>query len=285
MALEVDEAATGRVSRLRVSAREGLRRRYRRALMKVYRPPLGLPLSLFYRGDRVECPCCGGTFRKFMPVVRPVGPIRDNVRCPDCGSRDRTRRLWLFLERRTNLLSDRLRVLHFAPERIIEKRLTSQPNLDYVSADLSRSRATVKADITDLPFPDDSFDVLLCSHVLEHVEDDRKAMRELYRVLKPAGWAVVMVPISSRRAQTFEDPTIAAPADRERAFGQADHVRIYGRDFKARLEQAGFTVRVEDYARELGEAGARRYGLRSRKPILHVCTKEEDKSAQRRARR
>jgi predicted SAM-dependent methyltransferase len=208
-----------------------------------------------------------------MPTVLPVGPNRPSARCPNCGARDRQRYLWLYLERKTNLLVDDLRVLHFAPERIFEKWLASQPNLDYVSADLERPRAMVKADITDLPFPDDSFDVILCSHVLEHVVEDRAAMRELYRVLRPGGWALVLVPIDFGRSETFEDAAVVAPAERERLFGQADHVRVYGRDFRARLEEAGFTVRVDDYRRELGEASARRYGLRPRKPDLHLCSK------------
>jgi predicted SAM-dependent methyltransferase len=165
-------------------------------------------------------------------------------------------------------------VLHFAPEKRLEQRLAAQPNLDYVSTDLDRPRAMVKADITALPFPDESFDVILCSHVLEHVIDDRQAMAELFRVLKPSGWAVLQVPISRRRSETFEDPTIVAPRDRERLYGQADHVRIYGRDFTARVREAGFTVREEDYGRELGEARARRYGLRPHKVGLHVCSKE-----------
>jgi SAM-dependent methyltransferase len=252
---------------------EWVQRRYRPLLAKLYHPPIRAPLSLLYRGNRVECPCCGGTFRKFMPTIKPVGPNRSNERCPSCGARDRNRHLWLYLVNKTNLLADPLRVLHFAPERVLEKKLKPLPNLDYVSTDLERQRADVKADITDLPFPDDSFDVILCSHVLEHVVEDRKGMRELYRVLKPGGWALVLVPIDSRRDETFEDPTILAPRDRERAFGQADHVRIYGGDFKARLEEAGFTVRVEDHRRELGEARARRYGLRPKNPDLHLCSK------------
>lgn len=210
-----------------------------------------------------------------MPIISAVGPNRPNARCPSCGARDRHRLLWHFLENKTNLLSDRLRILHFAPERALEKKLKRRPNLDYVSTDLDRPRAMVKADITDLPWSDDSFDVILYSHVLEHVVADRKAMSELYRVLKPGGWAVVLVPIDFRRTETFEDPTIVEPRDRERVFGQADHVRIYGRDFKARLERAGFTVTTEDYQRELGEARARRYGLRPRKPELHLCIKHE----------
>lgn len=244
-------------------------------MKKLYRPPLRFPLSLLYRGDCVECPFCGGTFRNFMPVVRPVGPNRASGRCPKCGARARNRHLWLYLKNKTNLLSDHLRVLHFAPERILEKELKSQPNLDYVSADLNRLRATVRADITEIPFPDASFDAILCSHVLEHVADDRKAMCELYRVLKPGGWAVLLVPIDSRRDETFEDPSIVAPRERERLFGLAGHVRVYGRDFPARLEKAGFIVRVEDYRRELGEARALRYGLRPRRPDIYLCSKDE----------
>lgn len=259
----------------RASALEWLQRRYRPYMARLYRPPLGPPLSLFYRGDRVTCPCCGRTARKFMPTVLPVGRNRANARCPNCGARDRQRYLWLYLERKTNLLRDRLRVLHVAPERIFERWLKSQPNLDYVSTDLERSRATVKADITDLPLSDDSFDVILCSHVLEHVVDDRKAMRELYRVLRPGGWALLLVPIDFSRGETFEDPTIVEPADRERLFGQDDHVRVYGRDFTTRLEEAGFTVRVEDFIRELGESEGRKYGLRRRHADLHLCFKDD----------
>jgi SAM-dependent methyltransferase len=243
-------------------------------MARLYRPPLGPPLSWLYRGDRVECPCCGGTFRAFMPIVKPVGPNRGNERCPGCGARERHRQVCLYLEQWTNLLTDRHRVLHFAPERSLERRLRARPNLDYVSTDLARSRVMVRADITGLPFPDEAFDVILCSHVLEHVPDDRAAMRELHRVLAPRGWALVMVPFSARRAETYEDPTIVAPRDRERHFGQADHVRVYGLDVKARLEDAGFTVRVEDVRRELGEARARRYGVRPRKPNLHLCFKD-----------
>jgi predicted SAM-dependent methyltransferase len=254
-----------------------LQRVYRPIMGRLLRPPLRPPISLLYRGDRVECPCCGGTFRRFLPAVRPVGPNRPAQRCPGCGARERNRHLWLYLRDKTDFFSDRLRVLHFAPERALEQRLAAQPNLDYVTTDLERARATVKADITALPFSDESFDVILCSHVLEHVVDDRKALRELFRVLKPNGWAVVQVPTSRRLSETYEDSTIVSPRDRERAFGQADHVRIYGRDFAARVREVGFNVRVEDYGRELGEERARRYGLRARKPGvgLHVCEKRE----------
>src|SRR5687767_4434812 len=258
---------------MHIAARAWWQRQYRPLMSRLYSPPLHAPLALWYRGDRVECPLCHGTFRSFMPVIRPVGPNRPRTRCPNCGARDRHRLLWLYLTYKTNLFSDRLRVLHFAPERILQKRLKAQQHLHYVSADLCRSRAIVHADITAIPFPENSFDVVLCSHVLEHVLHDRQAMRELYRVMKPTGWAVVLVPINSRREETYEDATIIAPRDRERVFGQADHVRIYGRDFKMRLQEAGFTVRVEDLRRELGEKQAQRYGLRPRKAQIHLCFK------------
>jgi SAM-dependent methyltransferase len=233
-------------------------------LGRLYRPPLRPPLSLLYRGNKVECPVCGGSFRRFAPTIRPAGPIRRNARCPGCGARDRHRYLWLYLQNRTSLFHDRLRVLHVAPERILERKLKTLPNLEYVSGDLDRPRATVKMDVTDIPFRDGEFDAILCSHVLEHVADDRKAMAELHRVLKPGGWAIILVPIKSSRSETFEDAGVTSPLERERLFGQADHVRIYGRDFKDRLEAAGFSVKHEDYARELGEDLARRYGLRRR---------------------
>lgn len=206
-------------------------------------------------------------------MPRGGGAKSPSERCPRCGARERNRHLWLYLENRTNLFSEPLRVLHFAPERILEKKLERQRNLEYVSIDLSRRRAMVHADITAIPFPESSFDVILCSHVLEHVTDDRKAMRELFRVMKASGWAIVLVPVDSRREETFEDPSVVAPEDRERLFGQSDHVRAYGRDFPSRLEEAGFRVRVEDYRRELGRPRAIRYGLRPRRPDIHFCSK------------
>jgi SAM-dependent methyltransferase len=141
-----------------------------------------------------------------MPKVKLVGPNRLNSKCPGCGASERHRHLWLYLQNRTELFSEPLRVLHFAPEWIIQKKLRRSPNLDYVSADLDPHSALVKMDITNITYPDESFDVVPCSHVLEHVWDDRKAMNELQRILKPGGWAIVLVPIDYKRAETFEDP-------------------------------------------------------------------------------
>lgn len=223
--------------------------------------------TLSYAGNRFVCPICGGRFRKFLPYG-----VKPNRKCPGCGSLGRHRLFWLYFEDRTNLFSDHLRVLHVAPEKILQEKLRAMPSLDYVSADLNRSSAMVQMDVRDIPFEDDDFDVILCSHVLEHVADDQRAMGELFRVLKPGGWAILQSPLDSGRARTFEDPHVVTPEGRERVFGHSDHVRIYGRDYKDRLEQAGFTVHIDKYARDLGADAIRKYGLKKRAEI-HLCTK------------
>ncbi len=159
-----------------------------------------------------------------------------------------------------------------APEPIFQKKLRASPNLDYTSADLNSPFAMVKLDITDIPYAENTFDVVLCSHVLEHIPDDRKAMSELYRILKPGGWALLLVPFDAERPETFEDPDVVDPKERTRLFGQFDHVRVYGRDFKDRLESAGFTVRQEFYARELDQVLAQRYQVLVELDMFY-CTK------------
>ncbi len=225
--------------------------------------------SWVYVGNRVTCPFCGGCFRKFLPYGVKRNPDSE---CPRCSSKPRQRLLWLYLKNRTNLFSAPLRLLHIAPEYEFRKALSALPNLDYVSVDLDSLKAMAHADITSLPFGEIRFDAVLCSHVLEHVLEDRKAMSELHRVLKPGGWAIIQVPVDSRRATTFEDPDIVSPEDRERFFLQKDHVRIYGCDYTDRLEAAGFTVNVVHYARELPDDLRMRYGLRRKRPIYH-CIK------------
>jgi len=150
---------------------------------------------------------------------------------------------WLFLKHRTDLFSTSgKKMLHIGPEKQFETRLKKVPGLDYITADLNKPDVTMRMDITNIQLPNDFFDVIFCSHVLEHIPDDRKAMQELCRVLKPTGWAVIMVPL--RDEKTFEDHSITDPAERKRIFGEADHVRRYGLDIKDRLEEAGFKVKV-----------------------------------------
>jgi SAM-dependent methyltransferase len=165
------------------------------------------------------------------------------------------------LERETALASAHLHVLHWAPESALAARFASRPNLDYVTADLAPGAAMAVMDITAIPRPDESIDVLIASHVLEHVPDDGLALSEIFRVLRPGGMAALQHPIDYDRAVTYEDPAITEPADRERAFGQDDHVRVYGRDFDDRLRQAGFDVELRRYREELSAEERHRYRL------------------------
>ena len=178
----------------------------------------------------------------------------------------------MYLRDRTSLFSDRLRVLHVAPEDCLQPSLSKLENLDYVSGDMSSKSAMVRMDITDIQFPDNSFDVILCSHVLEHVGDDGRAMRELRRILKPSGWAILQVPVDVSRERTFEDPRVTDSAERERLFGQWDHVRMYGRDYPRRLADAGFDVQAEAYVAQLGPDVVRVYGLDASENV-YVCRK------------
>jgi SAM-dependent methyltransferase len=211
-----------------------------RTLKPVARACLAPGRRLFYYGRARACPICRGRVRRFLPFG--VVP-RPDARCPICGSLERHRMARRFLERRTDLFDPRpKRMLHIAPEPVLEALFRRRPQIDYLSADLLDPRAMVRMDITDIQYPDGSFDVIFCSHVLEHVPDDRRAMREIRRVLKRGGWSAIQVPVAA--GPTREDPSITDPAERERLFGQSDHVRSYGSDFKDRLEGAGFQVRV-----------------------------------------
>ncbi len=221
-----------------------------------------------YAGRRVECPCCERRFRRF---VIP-DPELLNAVCPWCGSHIRHRGLQLFLANRTDLFTARRRVLHLAPEHVLQERLRALPNLDYLSADLDSPIAMEHFDLMDIPHDDESFDAFLCSHVLEHVPDDRRALRELFRVLRPGGFGVVQVPFDFTRAETHEDPSVVAPEDRAREFWQEDHLRVYGHDLPQRIEEAGFRVEVDRYLRGLGEAAIERYGLYSLEDV-YVCRK------------
>jgi SAM-dependent methyltransferase len=198
--------------------------------------------------------------------------IRQDVRCPVCGSLERHRLAWAFFQRRTDLFQGQAqRMLHVAPEPEFARRLARTPGLDYVSADLLDPAAMVQIDLMEIPFPDESFDCIYCSHVLEHVADDRRAMRELYRVLRTGGWAVLQVPITVE--VTFEDPAITDPAERVRYFGQADHVRAYGPDYEDRLAAAGFQVTKVPGAEFLAPAEIDRLRIDTTESIFY-CRKD-----------
>ncbi len=191
-------------------------------------------------GRTQACPVCRSVVDRFLPFGDPV---RERAQCPVCSSLERHRLDWLFLERHTNLLDgSRKKMLHVAPERCFVARLRELTYLDYVTADLFDPGATVWLDVTRNPFPDETFDVTYCSHVLEHVPDDAAALREFYRVSKSGGWSLLQVPIAGDK--TFEDPSITSREERKKHFGQADHVRLCGLDYADRMEAAGFEVRT-----------------------------------------
>ncbi len=189
------------------------------------------------RGSDVFCPVCESGFDRFKDDWN-----RGNALCWRCGSHERHRAQWLLLEQRPRLLRDARRLLHFAPEWCLRRRLGRVRHLDYVTADLLAPGVDLRLDITQLALGDASFDAVLCSHVLEHVEDDAAAMRELQRVTAPGGWCLVMVPLDLGREHTLEDSTVTSPHERTQTFWQHDHVRLYAADIAERLAAAGFNV-------------------------------------------
>ncbi len=244
----------------------------RRLFSDIRKAVLKLPLPLrkrLFSGRKHCCPLCQSELSLFLPfglVPRP------NAWCPVCGSRERHRLAWMTLEQKTNLFDTSSKsLLHIAPERIVEDKVKNLGYINYLSADLYDPRAMVKMDITSIQYPDNAFDIIFCIHVLEHIPDDRRAMRELHRVLKPEGFALLMVPVTVEK--TFEDPSITSPAERERLFGQADHVRRYGPDFKDRLEESGFNVRVFTAAEVVGENNIFRFGVRNEIDAVYICKK------------
>lgn len=219
-------------------------------------------------GWHYTCPCCGWSFNRMYPHGHLVQ--RPNARCPHCGSLERHRLLWLYLHAKPELFAGQLRLLHVAPEPIFRRYFQSLPNVTYISCDIAARNVLLHTDLTAIPHPDASFDAIVCYHVLEHIPADHQAMRELRRVLKPGGWAILQSPLDPTRATTYEDWSITAPEDRLHAFGQEDHVRIYGRDYKDRLEQAGFHVSVDMYVQQLGAAAIERYRL-SPNEAIYMC--------------
>ncbi len=222
-------------------------------------------VGLLYLGKGKECPLCGCKRRKFIPYgyVTP----RENALCPNCLSLERHRLLWLWLLRESDLGRGAMalpRLLHIAPEvalmRKFRKMYSSQP-ADYVTADLESPLADMHFDVQHIPIEDESFGAVICNHILEHIEDDKLALRELYRILRPNGWGVILSPVDLERSETFEDDSITDAKERTRIFGQYDHRRIYGRDYAARLQEVGFEVYDIPYKEAFTAAECERYAL------------------------
>ena len=219
-----------------------------------------------FQGKQYYCPLCENRLNLFLKLRRDY-----HLFCPICLSLKRHRFVWLFMKHYTDLDNGLpKKLLHIAPQLSVSQSLKNIENLEYISGDLYDKNAMVKLDICNIKYPSNTFDVILCCHVLEHVEDDQKAIREMSRVLKPDGWAVVMVPITS--SITYENPSIKSPVEREREFGQFDHLRRYGPDFVDRLKENGFSVQ-EFKANELvDEVQITRMGLFANE-ILYFCHK------------
>ncbi|NMH27488.1 class I SAM-dependent methyltransferase [Flavobacterium silvaticum] len=216
-------------------------------------------LAAFLSGNEFTDPIDGKSFRNFLPYG--YGNQRNNVLSPSTLSLERHRLLWLYLKNETDFFSAPKKVLHFAPEQAFYKLFRNQKNLDYTTTDLNSPLADVKADICNLPFEDNAYDVILCNHVLEHIPDDTKAMQELYRILKPGGMGILQIPQDLKRGKTFEDDSITDRKQRAEIFGQYDHVRVYGRDYFDKLRSIGFTVEEIDYTKKLSPEEVRRYCL------------------------
>ncbi len=226
-------------------------------------------LSIFYLGTGVECPVCHKKYRKFLPYGRKG---RDNALCPHCLALERHRLIWIYLEQQTDFFRAPQKMLHIAPEYCFMDRFESLDNLDYITADIESPLAKVKMDIHQIPFPDNSFECAMCNHVMEHVENDRLAMEEIHRVLKPGGWAIIQVPFFPPLGEsTYEDPTITSAAERSKVFGQEDHVRLYGRDYPQRLESSGFLVKEDDFVESLDPEIIERYALP--REAIYFCRK------------
>ncbi|QSS97613.1 class I SAM-dependent methyltransferase [Psychroflexus sp. ALD_RP9] len=227
-------------------------------------------LPLFYYGRKYEDPIDSKTFRSFLPYG--YNTIRENVLSPSTLSLERHRLLWLYLLNETDLMTKKQSLLHFAPEQAFYKKFKKLGHLNYTTTDLESPLADIKADICNLPFDNNSFDFILCNHVLEHIKDDTKAMMEIFRVLKPGGTAILQIPIDENRNQTYSDDSITDKKQRNEIFGQYDHVRIYGQDYYDKLRSVGFEVEANKYASELDDYLIDRYRI-NKYEAIPVCKK------------
>lgn len=216
-------------------------------------------IVLFFKGTNFTDPIDGKSYRKFLPYG--YGKQRQNALSPGTLSLERHRQMWLYLQNETDFFTTKYKVLHIAPEQEFLRKFKRMKNLEYTSADLYSPIVDVKADILDLPFEDESFDIVFCNHVLEHIEDDNKAMTELFRVMKRGGWGIFQVPMKNSLEKTFEDFSITDPKERQKHFGQYDHVRWYGMDYFERLKSAGFQVDINYYSRNFTKEERTKFGL------------------------
>jgi len=216
-------------------------------------------IRLYFKGNKYTDPIDGSSYRKFLPYG--YQKLRENALCPGTLSLERHRLLWLYLKRKTSFLKDSIRVLHVAPEQVFYKKFKSFSHWDYTTTDLDSPLAEVKADLCNLPFESNTYDLILCNHVLEHIPNDKLAMKEIYRVLKQGGTAILQVPLDENRKKTFEDNSVVDSKDRAKIFGQYDHVRVYGKDYYDRLKSIGFKATAVDFINTLPQNEQEKFGL------------------------
>ncbi|RPH32745.1 MAG: SAM-dependent methyltransferase [Bacteroidales bacterium] len=227
-------------------------------------------IAIFYIGNRIEDPISGKKYRKILPYGRLQS--RPNALAFHSLSLERHRLIWLYLKNRTDFFTSPKRVLHIAPEYCFIKPFKKLANLDYITADLISPWADVKLDVQSIPFPDSNFDIIICNHVLEHVDDDRQAMSEMFRIMKPGGFGIFQIPLDYSLEVTLEDSNINTPELREKHYKQRDHLRLYGRDYAKRLREAGFDVTEDNYVHTFSEDLIKRYAL-PKDEILYICRK------------
>lgn len=227
---------------------------------------------LLYYGNKYEDPISGKTYRKFLPYGYGGRAKRNNVLCPGSLSLERHRLLWLYLKQKTDFFTKAHKMLHIAPEQCFYKLFKSQKNIDYTTGDYNSPIADIHFDLHNAPFNDNTFDVIFCNHVLEHVEDANQCMRELYRIMTPGGWGIFQVPLDTSRETTLEDKAIVSEEDREKHYWQKDHVRLFGLDYKDKLAAAGFTVSVDDFVNTISTELQERYRL-PKGEMIYLCRK------------
>lgn len=232
----------------------------------VFQPILGF----FLKGNQFTDPIDGKSFSTFLPYG--YNNLRKNALSPSTFSLERHRLLWLYLKNETGVFSKKIKLLHFAPEQAFYKRFKKLSNIQYDTIDINSPLAKIKADICDLPIKDNTYDFILCNHVLEHILDDNKAISELYRVLKKDGVGIFQVPIDMKKEFTFQDDSITDKKERNKIFGQYDHVRVYGKDYFTKLKNAGFKVKEIDYTKNLSKDEIYRFSI-VKGEIIPVCTK------------
>ncbi len=247
-----------------------LLKNFPRSFLQRISQPIFKVITLLYKGDAVFCPICKISLRKFFPYGRKV---RENALCTNCLSLERHRLIYLYLKNETDFFNKKLNVLHIAPEQCFIGKFKNSKNLNYTTGDLNSPLADIKMDIHNMPFENNVFDIVLCNHVLEHVKDDILALKEIRRVLKKGGYSILQVPFyNPLQNKTLENKSIIDPLEREKKYGQSDHVRKYGKDYNKRITSIGFKVDENNYINKLSEDLKMKYGL-SKNEIIFIATK------------